>query len=266
MPELPEAEVAKKTAGPCLIGKTIKEVIVARVQSIRTPLLDDVSFGLALKGRTMQSIERRAKALIFYLDNGTAMVFHFKLGAKIRCHPERVAETSGVAINFTDGSAFDFGDLALSEFHVAPIEELEHLTVLKSGIDPLSRAFTPARLRQAISPQKQLKGALTDQDLIGGLGNTYTDEILWNSRLSPFKKASELTESEWQVLTHEIKRTLREGIKKGGEHSFVNAQGKPGRYVTKIHKRAGKPCPRDGHPIEVVRHGRATYWCPECQK
>jgi formamidopyrimidine-DNA glycosylase len=266
MPELPEAEVAKKTAGPCLIGKTIKEVIVARVQSIRTPLLDDVTFSLALKDRRIQSIERRAKALVFQFDNRTAMLFHFKLGARLSCHPGRIRETTGVAINFTDGSAFQFGDLALSEFHVAPLEELEHLRVLKSGIDPLSRSFTPARLRQTISPQKQIKAAITDQNVIGGLGNTYTDEILWNSRLSPFKKASELTEDEWQVLTHEIKRTLREGIKKGGEQSFVDALGNRGRYVTKIHKQAGKPCPRDGHPIEMVRHGRATYWCPECQK
>lgn len=265
MPELPEAEVARKTLTPCVVGKTIKEVLVGRRQSIRTPLEDDVTFALALRHRTIKSIERHAKALLFHLDDGSGMVFHFKLGASVRCRDERVKESSGVAWNFTDGSSLEFADLALSEFHVAPSDELEELPVLKSGIDPLSRAFTANKLKKLLPKNKQIKAALTDQEIVGGIGNTYSDEMLWNARISPFRKVSELNDTQWDELVRQIKATIREGIRSGGEEGFTDALGRHGRYHTKIHKREGQSCPRDGHPIEMLKRGRKTFWCPECQ-
>ena len=118
MPELPEAEVARKTLTPCVVGRIVNAVLVARPQSIRTPLTDVALFSAWLKDRRIESIERRAKALIFFLSGEMALVFHFKLGADVLCKPEAVAETNGVALNFTDGTCLDFTDLALSEFHL----------------------------------------------------------------------------------------------------------------------------------------------------
>lgn len=265
MPELPEAEVAKKTLTPCVVGKTISQVLVGRRQSIRTPLEDDVTFALSLRHRTIKAIERRAKALVFRLDDGSGMVFHFKLGASVRCAGNRAAETGGVALNFSDGSSLQFTDLALSEFHVAPAEQLEVLPVLGSGADPLSSSLGPEKLKTMLPKNKQVKAALTDQATIGGIGNTFSDEILWHARISPFKKVSELTGSQWNELAHQIKATLKEGIKSGGEEGFTDAQGRHGRYHTKVHRRQGEKCPRDGHPIEMVKRGRKTFWCPQCQ-
>ncbi|MBE0429448.1 MAG: Fpg/Nei family DNA glycosylase [Thermoleophilia bacterium] len=265
MPELPEAEVARKSLTPCVAGKTIREVLVGRRQSIRTPLQDDVTFALALRRRTIKSIERQAKALVFHLDDGSALIFHFKLGASVRCGNERLADTGGVALNFTDGSSLEFADLALSEFHVAASEDLARLPVLKEGADPLSRSLTAAKLRKLLPKNRQIKAALTDQETIGGIGNTYSDEILWNARISPFRKVSDLTGAQWDELTRQIKATLREGIRDGGEEGFTDARGRHGCYHTRVHKREGEPCPRDGHPIEMVKKGRKTFWCPQCQ-
>lgn len=265
MPELPEAEVAKKTLTPCVVGKTISQVIVGRRQSIRTPLEDDVTFALSLRQRTVEAIERRAKALLFRLDDGSAMVFHFKLGASVRCFANRTDETNGVALNFADGTSLQFNDLALSEFHVAAPDQLAELPVLGRGADPLSPSLSPQKLKKLLPKNKQVKAAISDQEIIGGIGNTYSDEILWNARINPFKKVSELTGDQWEELARQTKATLREGIKKGGEEGFTDAQGRHGGYHPQVHRREGRKCPRDDHPIEMVKRGRKTFWCPQCQ-
>jgi formamidopyrimidine-DNA glycosylase len=265
VPELPELEVAKKTLTPCVAGKTIGEVLVGRERAIRTPLEDARAFAINLNRRRVKAIERWGKALVFRLDGDMAMVFHFKLGALAACREQPVGETGGVAWNFTDGTALEFTDLQLSEFHLGHASELAHLPVLKSGADPLDRSFTPTRLRKLLPPGKQLKAVLMDQDVVGGIGNTYSDEILWNARLSPFRKVSSLSDDDLAEMVHQIKATLREAIKDGGETEFRDAHERHGRYQNRVHRREGKPCAHDGHPIEVVKRGRKTFYCPHCQ-
>lgn len=170
MPELPEAEVAKKTLTPCVAGRKIKDVLVNRRQAIRTPLEDDVTFALLLRNRTIKTIERRAKALIFHLDDGSAMVFHFKLGAVVRCKKNMIKETGGVALNFMDGDGLEFTDLALSEFHVVTAEDLDSLPVIKNGLDPLSRSFNSKKLKRLLPKNRQVKAAIVDQKIVSGIG------------------------------------------------------------------------------------------------
>jgi formamidopyrimidine-DNA glycosylase len=266
LPELPEVEVARKTITPCVRNRRIRSVLVARKQSIRTPLEDDARFATLLRGRRFNAVERRGKALVFHLDNSLALVFHFKLGAIVSCRKNTVAETGGVALNFTDGTCLDFTSLALSEFHLVEYGQLDHIDILRSGSDPLGRSFTRQRLKELLPPKKQLKAALTDQGIIGGIGNTWSDEILWKARLSPFRRAGDLTEPELVKLLDQIRSTLREGIRLGGEEGFTDGHGRPGKYHPVVHGREGDPCPRDGHPIEMVKKGRKTFWCPACQK
>jgi formamidopyrimidine-DNA glycosylase len=265
MPELPEAEVSRQTLVPCVEGKTVNSVLVARPQSIRTPLLDDALFKAWLKDRRGLAVERRAKALVFRLDAGKALVFHFKLGADVLCRDEPVSETNGVALDFTDGTSLEFANLALSEFHLVDSDRLDDVEILKGGAEPLERSFTLKRFSGLLPANKQLKAAITDQGAIAGIGNAWADEILWNARLSPFRKVSELSDAEVRELHAQIRKTLRAGIKAGGEGGFLDARGRPSRYETVVHGHEGSPCPRDGHAIEMVKKGRKTYWCPECQ-
>jgi len=265
LPELPEVEVARKTVLPCVRGRTVKSTLVARAQSIRTPLEDVALFEAWLEDRTIETVERRGKALVFQLDGGLSLVFHFKLGAVVLCGKKPLAETSGVALNFTDGSSLDFGNLALSEFHLLKSDELDRLSSLKGGAEPLAASFNLKRLQQLLPARKQLKAALTDQEKIGGIGNAWADEILWNARLSPFRSGGDLSETELGKLLGSIKSTLREGVRLGGEEGFTDARGRKGGYHPVIHGREGDPCPRDGHAIEMVKKGRKTYWCPQCQ-
>ncbi len=263
MPELPELEVARRSLASCAAGKKIAGVLVERERSIRTPREDGRAFAEGLAGRMVKDVERRGKALLFQLSGGAAVIFHYKLGALAACRGEPVLETDGVAWNFEGGSALEFTDMQLSEFHLAPVDRLEALPVLKSGLDPLSPGLTAKKLAHMLPPNKQLKAAL--MDALGGIGNNYSDEILWNARLSPFRKVSALSEKEMSELAKQIKSTLRESIKAGGEEEFRDARERHGRYREKVHRRAGQPCPRDGHKIEMVKKGRKTFWCPHCQ-
>ncbi len=265
MPELPELEVARKTLSPCVAGKIVAGVLVERVRSIRTPREDAHAFANGIAGRRVEGIERRGKALVFRLSGGVAAVFHYKLGALAACRQEPVRKTGGVAWNFSDDSALEFTHMQLSEFHLAQEQELSKLPVLKSGADPLSRSLTAKKLAGLLPAKKQLKAALMDQNALGGIGNNYSDEILWNARLSPFRKVGDLTGAEFEELARQIKSTLRESIRAGGEEEFRDACGRHGRYQEKVRRRAGRPCRRDGHKIEMVKNGRKTFWCPHCQ-
>ncbi len=266
MPELPELEVARKTLKPCVAGKRIAGVLVERERSIRTPKEDARRFAAGLKDKKVESVERRGKALLFKMSGGTDVVFHYKLGALAVCRDNPVRQTDGVVWNFNDGSALEFTDMQLSEFHLAPEDELAALPVLKGGFDPLSSSLISWKLKELLPSRKQLKAALVDQKAIAGIGNNYSDEILWNARLNPFRKVSDLSEKEISELARQIQATLKESIKAGGESEFRDARGHHGRYQEKVHRRAGEPCPRDGHQIEMVKKGRKTFWCPQCQK
>ena len=265
MPELPELEVAARTLKGCVAGKTVAGVVVGRERAIRTPREDARGFAAGLEGRRIESVERQGKTLLFRFSGGNGVIFHYKLGALAACRKAHVEATGGVAWNFQDGGALEFTDMQLSEFHLAPEKDLANLPVVKRGCDPLSRGLTPARLAELLPARKQLKAALMDQEALTGIGNNYSDEILWNARLNPFRKVADLSGKEMAELARQIKSTLKESIKAGGENEFRDARERRGRYEEKVHRRAGQPCPRDGHRVEMVKKGRKTFWCPHCQ-
>lgn len=266
MPELPEAEVSRRGLSPCVERRVIESVLVSRRQSIRTPLEDDTTFSMMLRGRSVQALNRQGKALVFTLDEDLVMVFHFKLGAFVRCHETQVDETGGVAWNFAGDGSLEFSDMGLSEFHLVPADEISSVPVIKGGLDPLSRTFTARRLASVLPARRQLKAAMTDQDIVAGIGNTYSDEICWRARLLPMRKVSSLSPQLLETLAREIKQTLREAIRKGGEVGFRGPDGCEGRYEPIVHGKADSRCPRDGARIKVLSAGRKTYFCSACQK
>ncbi|RJQ42865.1 MAG: Fpg/Nei family DNA glycosylase [Gaiellales bacterium] len=266
MPELPEVEIARLGLASCVTDREIESVLVHRRQSIRTPREDSESFALMLRGHRVLRLQRQGKALLFSCSRGLVMVFHFKLGAFVRCHDYALAETNGVCMNFAGNGSLEFSDMGLSEFHLVPVDELSSVQVIKPGLDPLSRALSPQRLARVLPANRQLKAAMTDQDILAGIGNTYSDEICWRARMMPTRKVSSLSNQDFAVLTHEIKATLREAIRKGGERGFRGPDGREGRYEPAVHGKDGRPCPRDGALITAISAGRKTYYCPACQE
>nr|MDT0665130.1 Fpg/Nei family DNA glycosylase [Micromonospora sp. DSM 115978] len=125
--------------------------------------------------------------------------------------------------------------------------------VARLGIDPLDPEFTPARFA-ALLPEagrSQVKGVLTDQTVLAGVGNAYSDEALWAAKLSPFKPVSSLTEDEVLRLYDGLVGVLRAAVEaaRGQAAADLKAEKKLGLSV---HARAGQPCPRCGDTVHEV--------------
>lgn len=123
-------------------------------------------------------------------------------------------------------------------------------------------------LKSARTPIKPL---LLDQKKIAGLGNIYVNDGLWDAEIDPRRSAKQITEEEAKTLYKSLIKVLKKGLEVGGasELSYVNALGQEGGYQKHflVYSQEGKPCKRDGNPIEKIKlGGRGTYFCPTCQK
>jgi formamidopyrimidine-DNA glycosylase len=136
--------------------------------------------------------------------------------------------------------------------------------VARLGPDAL--AVTRADLLEILCRQRaQLKGALTDQSVLAGIGNAYSDEILHVARLSPFKIAANLTEDELGRLHEAIGTVLTDAVERsvGQKAATLKAEKRSG---LRVHARTGLPCPVCGDTVrEVSFADRSFQYCPTCQ-
>jgi len=139
--------------------------------------------------------------------------------------------------------------------------------VARLGVDPLSDELTVEVLTHLLESagRAQIKGVLTDQSVLAGVGNAYSDEILWEARMSPFKPASNLTPEEIATLHEALVTTLRDAVEsaRGLAASELKAEKKAG---LKVHAQTGKPCPRCGDVVrEVSFADKSLQYCATCQ-
>ena len=135
------------------------------------------------------------------------------------------------------------------------------------GVDPLDPSLTADRFAELLAGagRAQVKGVLTDQTVLAGVGNAYSDEVLWVARLSPFKPAANLTAEEAGRLHEALVTTLTDAVSRssGLASGELKAEKKEGLSV---HARTGLPCPRCGDTIrEVSFADKSLQYCPTCQ-
>ena len=140
------------------------------------------------------------------------------------------------------------------------------------GLEPWDKNLTSDYLKEKYkSKHKEIKAILLDQSIIVGIGNIYADEILFLSRINPYKKASELNEQELNAIIENTKKVLEEAIKKGGTtiRTYTSSEGVHGLFQQElnVHQREDEPCKVCQTKIVKVKiGGRGTYYCPNCQK
>ncbi len=270
MPELPEVETVVRGLRR-LIGRRITDVEVRWERAVAAP--DVGTFVRRLRGRRIEEIRRRGKWVVIRLDGGLFLLVHLRMSGRL------VVSQSGptddrhlrVVLSLDGGSQLlfsdprKFGRMALVE---DPDEVLEGL-----GPEPLDEGFTVERLRGQLAGRRaRLKSLLLDQRVVAGLGNIYTDEVLWRAELHPLRRADRLTDEEVARLHRAIREVLREAIAGRGttleDGRYVGADGRPGDFAPRlaVYRRTGQPCPRCGTPIQRIRvGGRGTHFCPQCQ-
>ncbi|MFV4911926.1 DNA-formamidopyrimidine glycosylase [Lactobacillus delbrueckii] len=272
MPEMPEVETVRRTLRPLVVGKTIDHVDIWYDKVITG---DPETFKRELKGKTFTAVDRYAKFLLFRLGDLT-VVSHLRMEGKyyLTTWDAPVDKHEHLQFAFTDGSSLryadvrKFGRLQLvetgTEFQVTGLKNL--------GVEANSPEFSLDYFEKGLKKRSMnIKSLLMSQTLVGGLGNIYVDEVLWQSQINPLTPANELTKDQVKCLHSAINETIEEATKYGGTtvHSFLNAEGESGHYQEKlkVYGKEGQPCPRCGEDfVKIKISGRGTTYCLHCQK
>ncbi len=276
MPELPEVEIVRKDLERDVIGKKIKDVDVRLPRIIRRHR-SKREFADRLLTRTIVKIERRGKYILLHLDSGDVLVMHLGMSGHVERTTGRKAleKHTHVIVKFSTGGELRFVDMRqFGELFVTARDDLDGVKELQHiAIDPLEDSFTWQYFSQILaSRQVKLKALLMDQKFISGIGNIYSDEILWGAGLRHDRPSDSLTSQEVRRLYRSISEVLHEGIRHRGvtleDETYSDLYGKPGEMQNflKVYGRLGLPCPRCRTPIVRERwSNRSTYFCPQCQ-
>lgn len=154
-----------------------------------------------------------------------------------------------------------------------PKEEIENLPELKKlGPESLDKDFTFEKFKEALrQAQGKIKQVLMNQEVIAGIGNIYSDEILWQAKIHPLRPANSLTEKELKDLWLAMRQILKKALKLRGTSisDYRDTTGKSGDYsrIRLVYQREGEPCRRCGTKIKRIKiGGRSAHYCPICQR
>jgi formamidopyrimidine-DNA glycosylase len=271
MPELPEVEILKEELRRDVVGRRVEKVAVFEKTASQFPI---VELREAVEDRVIIGVRRRGKMLVLNFESGHSLIIHLMMVGQLLLSPPFTGQPHDVCLElkFTDSARLTLGQVRLKYVHLLPTAEVNDWPpVAKLGTDPLDEGFTVELLRGILARKRgMIKTALMDQAVIAGLGNVYTDEILFRARLHPQRRASELSGDEVEQLHASIVAELQRGLERGGssEMAFVHLDGSEGSYQEsfQVKGRKGKPCFVCATPIEKVKvGGRGTYFCPRCQ-
>jgi formamidopyrimidine-DNA glycosylase len=284
VPELPEVEVVRRGLERWVAGRTVAEVEVRHPRAVRRHLEGAEHFAAALTGRTLTAAHRRGKYLWLPVAEpdgspaGRALVAHLGMSGQLLV--EKPAEPDEVHLRarfrFTDGGRElrfvdqrTFGGLAVEE---APEGDALPTRLAHIAIDPLDPGFDADAFSAALRRRHtEVKRALLDQTLIGGIGNIYADESLWRARLHGARPTDKLTRPQVSDLLEGVRDVLSESLEQGGtsfDSLYVDVNGQSGYFSRHlaVYGQQDRPCPRCGTPVRRESFmNRSSYSCPQCQ-
>jgi formamidopyrimidine-DNA glycosylase len=278
--ELPEVEVMRRDLERDVVGRKIKQADVKSSKNAMRVVRRHKSrkeFTSRLAGRKITKVERRGKYILMHLDGGDALVVHFGMSGQFHRANGRVAMPSHthVVLTFQQGGDLryvdprTFGEMFVATAdEVGKIKELQHI-----AIDPLDQVFTWPTFQYLLAQRAaKMKTLLMDQKFISGLGNIYSDEVLFAAGLRYDRMSDTLSSQEVRRLYRAIQEILQDAIKARGttldDEAYLDLFGKPGEYQheLKVYGRDGEPCRRCRSPVQSVKIAqRSSFFCPQCQ-
>jgi formamidopyrimidine-DNA glycosylase len=268
VPELPEVETIRRQLALRLEGRTFERVEIYDPRLTRP--LDPFEVAAELEGGRVLAVERHGKYLALRLEDGLVLLVHLRMTGSFAFAP---TSHERAAITLDDRSRLVYRDVRrFGTWLVLEAEELEGYLAVRNGPEPLGPSFTAEWLAGRLaSRHAPLKAVLLDQKVAAGLGNIYTDEALWRSRLNPLRPAGSLAPGEVRTLLRAIRAALRAGLERQGAslRDYAAPDGSTGAMQEefRVYGRDGEPCPRCRTPISKVRvGGRGSWFCPRCQR
>jgi formamidopyrimidine-DNA glycosylase len=294
VPELPEVETMARDIRPALAGATITAVRLYKpdiLRKIRRP-----AFEAALEGRRVRSVSRRAKHVVIELDDGKRIIVQPRMtgsfgvriadvGLRAR-RSKRRARLPQSAIRNPQSDPYVCLELELDSGNTVFYRDVRRLGCVfllgeagwekydrALGPEPLEPAFTAALLADILAGSKAaVKKTIMDQKRLVGVGNIYASEALWMAGIDPSKPSHKVRAGKAALLHGAIGDVLRASIEGRGTtiRDYRTGTGEPGNFAGRlaVYGRAGEACLRCGRRIALTHaiDGRATYFCPRCQR
>ena len=296
MPELPEVETVRRGLAPAMEGSRVVK-LEQRRPDLRFPFPD--SFAERISGRVITALRRRAKYLLFELDDGSVLIAHLGMSGSFLVEQQGAGITPGefhyerdkqarhdhvvFHVNGPNGDARiiyndprRFGFMLMTDR-----DNLEdHPFIRDLGPEPTGNALSAGFLADRfMGKQAPLKAALLDQKVIAGLGNIYVCEALWRTGLSPRRRAATLVTTRGRPvarlegLVDSVRQVIADAIEAGGSslRDHRQADGTLGYFQHRFdaYDREGEPCKKEGCGgtiRRIVQSGRSTFFCPSCQR
>ena len=290
MPELPEVETITRDLKKGVLERTFLDVWTDWEKTIKKPK-DFAIFKKEIKGKKIEKIFRRGKNILFELSGDKTLLVHQKLTGHLLLGKWEKKDKAWKPVSpgpledpmnrflhlifWLD----DEKQLALSDLRkFAKVELWDTKALMDSegikslGPDPLSKFFTFEKFLGILRSRKgKIKQVLLNQTVIAGIGNIYSDEILFAAKIHPFQETSKITLQELKRIYKAMREVLKDAVALRGESisDYRDLSGRKGNFdkIRKVYRREKEKCPRCKNPIKRVKiGGRSAHYCPNCQK
>lgn len=302
MPELPEVHTTATMLEKLVKNKTILDVwtdynspYYYGKETIKNPDYFK-KFRKEISGKKILKVWRRAKNVLVDIEGDKTILIHMKMTGhllyskyifnkkKNSWTPKDKESLFADSFNrfvhlvfmLSDGTHIAFSDMRkFATVKLIPDKEAFEKTFEKIGPEPLEENFDWKILSSRLlrKPNGKIKTVLMDHSVVSGIGNIYSDEILWASRIHPERKVSSLLEKEIKEILKWTKKLLSKGIDFGGDSmsDYRNPLGERGDFQNhhNVYRKTGKPCLRRGCGGTIIRKivgQRSAHFCNTCQK
>jgi formamidopyrimidine-DNA glycosylase len=268
MPELPEVEIVARRLDAALQGAVIESALAPGINALKTfdpPLA-------VLAGREIVGVGRRGKNLLVHIDGDLALLIHLMSAGRLQLYDKPAGprdRTSRLLLRVEGGRELrlrEFGSKQAAWVKLLRAQEVEQDEALaKLGPEAWPQPPAVASLGALLSAPRPLHTLLRDQRTLAGIGRSWVDEILWEARLSPYKRGSDLDGEELGRLREAIVSVLGGAIE---HYEQVLQLPIPDKLPMplRVHRHEGEPCPRCGATLQAVHfEDYIIAYCPHCQ-